>query len=399
MANSHGFPSGLGLAFLRAMERRQRVETETCSPVTVLRKTYRGSELVRAEVLHHGKRKGWRLCPYRHDPLDSLAYMSSDGLAAYIHAHGQVGFYDAWSDGARSERTISREEWVAECLEDMRRDAERLPQRTGRTRRGRSCSAPEPPGDVRALNNEAHALVQAGRLDEASVVVARARAALEARGELVVDQANLANVQDWYFMLQRELEIGWRKQRYAELCEDAARAYVLENALLLLTSRFDPADPKRARIADERFVYSYGLWALLSYQTRTGHFDEAERLLASELEDEGRMKLRLVARRDQTEHALLAGLAVFVENPARAAAIARARPVFEAVVALVGEPETGVLAHQLACFHAFYEEWSAAREMVERAASCGVARAELEVDPDLAPLFSPARAGRARPRA
>ena len=188
-------------------------------------------------------------------------------------------------------------------------------------------------------------------------------------------------------MLQRELEIAWRKQRYAEHREDAARAYVLENALLLLTSTFDPSDPKGARIADEKFVYSYGLWALLSYQTRTGHFEEAEKLLASELADEGRMQVRLQARRAQTEGALNAALCIYVENPERAAAIQRARHAFDAIVRYVGEPTTGALAHQLACFHAFYEEWDAARAMVERAAACGQPLAEMEADPDLAPIF------------
>jgi hypothetical protein len=372
------------------MERRERVETEACSPVTVLRKTYRGPLLVRAEVLHHGKRKGWRLAPYRYDPVRSLAYTSSDSLAAYIHADGRVEFYNAWSDGALSERTISREAWVEECLADMRRDAETLSRPKRKRAPKKACAtgpcAPAAPNDVLELNNEAHALIEAGRLDEAARTVARARAALEARGELVVDREHLANVCDWYFCLQRVLEIGWRTNNYAEHREDAARAFVIENALVDMTSHFDPADPKGPRFADERFVYAYGLWAILSYQTRTGHFEEAEALLAHELADEGRMRVRLEARRAQAESAFVGALAIFVENPDRAAAIARARPAFDAIRALVGEPETGPLAHQLACFHAFYEEWDQARAMVEIAVRRGVPRAELEADPDLAGL-------------
>jgi hypothetical protein len=315
--------------------------------------------------------------------------MSSDGLGAYIHGDGEVGFYDAWSDGARSTRKISRDTWIEECLAEMRREAAQI-QRAPRAKRKAIACAPKPAGDVCTLNNEAHALIQAGRLDDAEPIVARARAALEARGELVVDRANLANVHDWYFFLQRQLEIGWRKQRYAENREDAARAYVLENALLLMTSTFDRDDPKGPRLADDRFVYSYGLWAILSFQTRTGHFREAEKLLANELADEGRMRVRLRARREQLESALNGALCIFVENPKRKAAIARGRPAFEAICKLVGEPQTGGLAHQLACFHGFYGQWDAARAMVEHAVRRGQPRAELEADPDLAPLFAAA---------
>jgi hypothetical protein len=100
------------------------------------------------------------------------------------------------------------------------------------------------------------------------------------------------------------------------------------------------------------------------------------------------MRVRLQARREQTEGALNAALCIFVENPERATAIRRARPAFDAIRACVGEPTTGVLAHQLACFHAFYGEWDAARAMVERAAACGQPRAEMEADPDLAPIFT-----------
>ena len=278
----------------------ERIEIEPCSKITVLRKTYEGDALVRAEVLHHGRRKGWRLCPYRYDPLDSLAYMSSDGLAAYIHAHGEVGFYDAWSDGERSSRKISREAWIDECLADMRHDAELLqPKKKPR------------------------------------------------KGELIVDRAHLSDVEDEYFRLQRVVEAAWTAKQYAAHREDAARCYVLENALAFLTSRFDPCDPKRARIGDERYIWSFGLWAILSFQTRTEHFEEAERLLAQEIADVGRMQLRLDARREQTESALVAGLLIFAENPDRAA-MRRARPIAKAIRALVGVPITETLATQLA---------------------------------------------------
>jgi tetratricopeptide (TPR) repeat protein len=365
---------------------RKRSVREECGPTTVLRKTYRGDDLVGAEILHKGKSVGWRLKPYRNDET-TLAYMSSDGLGAYIHSGASVAYYNAWSDGECSSRRISREKWIEECLAEMRREAAAY-------ERPRSAPAPKkvcarkPDEEVRLLNNEAHELVEAGRLDEAEAVAARARAALEARGEIAVDREHLADVHDWYFLLQREIEIAWRRKRYADGCEHAAQAYVLEDALLVITSTFDPSDPKGPRLADDRFVFSYGLWAIVSFLTRTGRYAEAEALLSRALADEGRMRVRLRARRSQTEHALLAALCIFLENPDRAAAIERARPVFRRICELVGEPETGVLAHQLACFHAFYGEAAAARAMVERAVARGQSRAVLEADPDLAILFA-----------
>ena len=372
------------------------VAVEKISEVTFLRKTYAGSALVRAEIVHRGKRTGWRICPYKHD-AHSLAYMSSDGLGAYIHSGSEVSFYDAWSDGERSTRKIAREPWIEECLDDMRRDARSIASTSKRTtgakkkeRTTRAAASRRDHEAVRALNNEAHFLIADGKHEEARSVLAKIREMLEARGEIVVDKAHLPDVQNWYFFLQRELELAWHDARYDEKREDAARAYVLENALCVLTSTWNRCDPKGARIANEEYVYSYGLWAILSFQTRTGHHAEATQLLASELEDTSRMELRLHARRAQTECALNAALCIFIEHPEKAKAIADAKPTFHRMVEIVGAPETGLLAHQFACFHVFYGEMAAARSMALRAVQKGIDRSVLEADPDLAPLFAKA---------
>jgi len=361
------------------MAKGERIEIEACVPAGEIRRAYdRRGRLVRAELWFKNKRHGWRLVLDPHDP-EGMRYATLDGLGAYIHARGRVGYYTAWGDGEElSYENIARDAWLARCFDDMRRRARVLLD-------GKPEKPAAPSADASAFHDEAHALIEAGRIEEAKPVLARARAVLEERGELVVDRAHLQNVVDWYFHMQRELEIAWREERYAERREDAARAYVLENAIVTLTSRVDFANPLGPRVADPAFVFSYGLWALVSFQTRTGHFAEAERLFANELADAPRMRARLDARRAQAESALNAGLCVFVEQR-NARAIRRGNAAFRAILALVPRPRTGVLAHQLACFHAHFRERHEALDMARRAIANGQPRAEVEDDPDLAPI-------------
>jgi hypothetical protein len=360
-------------------KRAGRIEIEPCVPAGEIRRTYDGAgKLVCAELWHKSRRHGWRLVVDRDDP-DGMRYTTLDGLGAYIHSWGRVGYYTAWGDGEElSYENVPRDVWLARCFDDMRRRARHLLDPKPPT--------PAPPAvDVRAMNDEAGAAIEAGRIEDARTVLARARAALDARGELVVDDAHVRDVLDWYIYYRHTLELAARDARWAEHREDAARLYVLENALVTFTGRANWADPLGPPVADPDFVFSDGLRALLVFQTRTGHFVEAERILAAELADAPRVRMRLDARREQAEDALGAGLRVFVEQK-NARAIRRGNAAFRAIRRLASFPRTPSLAHLLSRFHAYFREWAAAVAMAERAVAVGLPRADVADDPDLAPV-------------
>ena len=274
----------------KKLPRGYRVENEPCGGGEIRRTFDREGKLSSAELWRGKRRHGWRLVV---DPYDreSMRYTTLDGLGAYIHSRGRVGYYMAWGDGEElSHEAIDRDAWLARCFEDMRERARQL----------------------------------------------GARDTTMSKDEMLA----------WYNRLQGALESAWREGRYAEHREDAARAYVLENAILRATSTWDFSDPLGPRIANETYAFSYGLWALIAFQTRTQHFAEAESLLTGELADTTRMRIRLGAHPEQAERALAAGISVYTEQR-NARAKRRGRDVLRTIRALVPSPHTRALAETL----------------------------------------------------
>jgi hypothetical protein len=110
----------------KRIPRGYRVEVEACGFAEIRRTLDRSGVLVSAELWHKNKRLGWRLV---RDPYDDRAmrYATLDGLGAYIHSDGVVGYYTAWGDGeVLSREEIDRDAWLARCEGDMRERAARI---------------------------------------------------------------------------------------------------------------------------------------------------------------------------------------------------------------------------------------------------------------------------------
>jgi tetratricopeptide (TPR) repeat protein len=152
---------------------------------------------------------------------------------------------------------------------------------------------------IYALNNEVKKLYDAGDLDGAERKLDEIERLLAARPTGAVTATTLDAANDEWFYLSHRIHVGWSRGAYEATLEQARRMYELERAI------FEAKGP----------AYATGAWALISFLTRCGRYEEAEKVFSDFTRDDDFLYERRERNQGFVEKVFTAGLCAHFENP------------------------------------------------------------------------------------